>query len=100
MGGNQACPVTMRNLDKFEYTGAFSGTMNGLSTSPLDPATAFNGMFQDGAELNKKIRLFWIGMGTAEPFRSRAPLPPSGRCLRRPASSMSTSSRREPLTSG
>ena len=67
MGGNQTCQVTMRNLDKFAYIGAFSGTMNGLSTSPLDPATAFNGLFQDGAALNKKIRLFWIGMGTAEP---------------------------------
>ncbi len=67
MGGNQTCQVTMRNLDKFAYIGAFSGTMNGLSTSPLDPATAFNGLFQDGAALNKKIRLFWIGMGTSEP---------------------------------
>ncbi len=67
MGGNQTCQVTMRNLDKFAYIGAFSGTMNGLSTEPLDPATAFNGMFKDGAALNKKIRLFWIGMGTAEP---------------------------------
>ena len=67
MGGNQTCQVTMRNLDKFAYIGAFSGTMNGLSTEPLDPATAFKGMFKDGAALNKKIRLFWIGMGTAEP---------------------------------
>jgi enterochelin esterase family protein len=67
MGGNQTCQVTMRNLDKFAYIGAFSGTMNGLSTSPLDPATAFNGMFRDGSALNKKIKLFWIGMGTVEP---------------------------------
>jgi enterochelin esterase family protein len=67
MGGNQTCQVTMRNLDKFAYIGAFSGTMNGLSTDPLDPATAFNGMFKDGAALNRKIRLFWIGMGTLEP---------------------------------
>ena len=67
MGGNQTCQVTMRNLDKFAYIGAFSGTMNGLSTDALDPATAFNGMFRDGAALNKKIKLFWIGMGTAEP---------------------------------
>ena len=67
MGGNQTCQVTMHNLDKFAYIGAFSGTMNGLSTDPLDPATAFNGMFKDGAALNKKIKLFWIGMGTAEP---------------------------------
>jgi enterochelin esterase family protein len=67
MGGNQTCQVTMRNLDKFAYIGALSGTMNGLSTDPLDPATAFNGMFKDGAALNKKIKLFWIGMGTTEP---------------------------------
>ena len=67
MGGNQTCQVTMRNLDKFAYIGAFSGTMNGLSTDALDPATAFNGMFKDGAALNKRIKLFWIGMGTVEP---------------------------------
>jgi enterochelin esterase family protein len=41
--------------------------MNGLSTAPLDPATAFNGAFHDGPALNKKIKLLWIGMGTAEP---------------------------------
>ena len=67
MGGNQTCQVTIRNLDKFAYIGAFSGTMNGLSTDPLDPATAFNGAFKDGEDFNKKVRLLWIGMGTEEP---------------------------------
>jgi enterochelin esterase-like enzyme len=67
MGGNQTCQVTMHNLDKFAYIGAFSGTMNGLSTEALDPATAFNGMFKDGESLNKQIKLLWIGMGTKEP---------------------------------
>ncbi len=67
MGGNQTCQVTMRQLDTFAYIGAFSGTMNGLSTAPLDPATAFNGRFKDGAALNRQIKLLWIGMGTAEP---------------------------------
>jgi len=67
MGGNQTCQVTFRNLDKFAYIGAFSGTMNGLSTAPLDPATAFNGLFKDGEALNKQIRLLWLGMGTKEP---------------------------------
>ena len=32
MGGNQTCQVTMHNLDKFSYIGAFSGTMNGLNS--------------------------------------------------------------------
>jgi enterochelin esterase-like enzyme len=67
MGGNQTCQVTMHNLDKFAYIGAFSGTMNGLSTEALDPATAFNGMFKDGEALNKQIKVLWIGKGTKEP---------------------------------
>jgi enterochelin esterase-like enzyme len=67
MGANQTLQITMRNLDKFAYIGGFSGTMNGLNTDPLDPATAFNGMFKDGAALNKKLKLLWLGMGTAEP---------------------------------
>ncbi len=57
----------MHNLDKFAYIGAFSGTMNGLSTAALEPATAFNDMFKDGEALNRQIQLLWIGMGTAEP---------------------------------
>lgn len=67
MGGNQTCRLTTHNLDKFAYIGAFSGTMNGLSTEPLDPATAFNALFKDGAAFNEKVRLLWIGMGTEEP---------------------------------
>jgi enterochelin esterase-like enzyme len=67
MGGNQTCQVTFHNLDKFSYIGAFSGTMNGLSTSELDHQTAFNGIFKDGKTLNRQIRLLWIGKGTKEP---------------------------------
>jgi enterochelin esterase-like enzyme len=67
MGGNQTCQVTMHNLDTFSHIGAFSGTMNGLSTAALDPATAFNGLFKDGEALNKQIKVLWIGMGTKEP---------------------------------
>jgi para-nitrobenzyl esterase len=67
MGGNQTLRFTTHNLDKFAYIGGFSGTMNGLSTEPLDPATAFNGLFKDGAAFNEKVKLLWIGMGTEEP---------------------------------
>ena len=67
MGGNQTCQVTIHNLDKFAHIGAFSGTMNGLSTAALDPATAFNGAFKDGDAFNKKVKLLWIGKGTEEP---------------------------------
>ncbi len=67
MGANQALRLTTHNLDMFTYIGGFSGTMNGLSTDPLDPATAFDGIFKDGAAFNEKVKLLWLGMGTKEP---------------------------------
>ena len=67
MGANQTLRLTTHNLDKFTYIGGFSGTMNGLSTDPLDPATAFDGIFKDGAAFNEKVKLLWLGMGTKEP---------------------------------
>jgi enterochelin esterase-like enzyme len=67
MGGNQTCQVTFHNLDKFSHIGAFSGTMNGLDTTKLDPQTAFNGIFKDEKTLSKQIKLLWIGKGTKEP---------------------------------
>ena len=45
----------------------FSGTMNGLSTEPLDPQTAFSGVFKDASAFNEKVKLLWLGMGTKEP---------------------------------
>jgi enterochelin esterase family protein len=39
-----------------------------LSTDALDPATAFNGIFKDGAAFNEKVKLLWLGMGTEEPM--------------------------------
>jgi len=67
MGGNQTCQLTLRNLDKFAWIGAFSGTGNGLSTAPIDPKTFIDGVFTDGPAFNEKVRLLWIGMGTEEP---------------------------------
>jgi len=67
MGGNQTCQLTLRHLELFAWIGAFSGTGNGLSTAPLNPQTFINGVFADGAAFNAKVKLLWIGMGTAEP---------------------------------
>jgi Putative esterase len=67
MGGNQTCQLTLRNLDKFAWIGAFSGTGNGLSTAPIDPKTFIGGVFTDGAAFNAKVKLLWVGMGTEEP---------------------------------
>ena len=67
MGANQALHLATDHLDTFAYMAGFSGTMNGLSTDALDPATAFNGTFKDGAAFNQKVKLLWLGMGTQEP---------------------------------
>jgi para-nitrobenzyl esterase len=67
MGANQTMRITTHHLDLFSYIGGFSGAMNGLDTKPLDPATAYDGLFKDGAAFNAKVKLFWMGMGTKEP---------------------------------
>ena len=67
MGANQALHLSTGHLDTFAYMAGFSGTMNGLSTDPLDPATAFDGRFKDGAAFNQKVKLLWLGLGTQEP---------------------------------
>lgn len=67
MGANQTIQATFKNLDKFAYIGAFSGTSNYPKTEPIDPATFMNGAFSDAPALNKKIKLFWLGLGTKEP---------------------------------
>jgi enterochelin esterase-like enzyme len=67
MGANQTIQITMNNLDKFSYIGGFSGTSNFPSSEDINTTTFMNGKFKDGEALNKKINLFWLGLGTKEP---------------------------------
>jgi enterochelin esterase family protein len=69
MGGMQTFQITLKHLDKFAYIGGFSGAAGGMSTSPIDPKTAFNGVLNDSAAFNKRVKLVWLGIGTAEPER-------------------------------
>ena len=78
MGANLTITITMNNLDKFSYIAGFSGTSNYPRTDVIDPATFMGGKFKDGAALNKKIKLFWLGLGTKEP----APFPGSVKAFR------------------
>jgi len=78
MGANQTITITMNNLDKFSYIAGFSGTSNYPRTDVIDPATFMGGKFKDGAALNKQIKLFWLGLGTAEP----TPFPGSVKAFR------------------
>ena len=66
MGANQTMRIIMNNLDKFAYIGGFSGTPNYPSADVIDPATFLDGKFKDGADINKKIKVLWLGLGTKE----------------------------------
>jgi len=69
MGGMQTFVTTLDHLDLFAYIGGFSGAGGGFGGAPFDPKTAHNGVMGDAATFNQKIRLLWLGIGTAEPPR-------------------------------
>ena len=67
MGAGQATQIGLNNLDKFAYIGAFSGgLMGGGTTARFDPKTAYGGVFSDAEAFNKKVPVFWMGVGTVE----------------------------------
>ena len=78
MGGMQTLFITLEHLDLFAYIGSFSGsiipnirTANG-TPQPFDPQTAYGGAFSDPARFNKRVKLLWLGVGTAEEDDFRA----------------------------
>ncbi|HZV03827.1 MAG TPA: alpha/beta hydrolase-fold protein [Gemmataceae bacterium] len=66
MGGMQTFQITLKHLDLFAYIGGFSGGGGGFGGTPFDPKTAHNGVMADAGEFNRKVRLLWLGIGTAE----------------------------------
>jgi len=66
MGGMQTIQITFSNLDKFAYIAGFSGAGR-FSGAGLDIKNDFNGILADSTSFNKKVKLLWIGVGTAEP---------------------------------
>jgi enterochelin esterase-like enzyme len=72
MGGMQTFHITLNHLDLFSHIGGFSGAAGALTLGrDLDPKTDYNGVFADPAAFAKKVRLLWLGVGTAEPERMR-----------------------------
>ena len=68
MGGWQTFGTALRNLDKFAYIGGFSGVPGGNSLERrVDPETDYDGVLNDAASFNKRVKLLWIGAGTDEP---------------------------------
>jgi enterochelin esterase family protein len=76
MGGMQTMAVALAHLEMFSYIGTFSGAQFARSrsssqitdsaTSPFDPTSAYGGVFAEAAAFNSKVRLLWMGAGTAE----------------------------------
>ena len=58
-GGHQTFDVVLNNLDKFSYMGTFSGAIFNL-----DVKTAYNGIFTNAEEFNKKIHYLFMSSGT------------------------------------
>jgi enterochelin esterase family protein len=62
MGGMQALQIGLNHLDLFASIGAFSAPVLG----GFDAKTSYNGVFADPAAVNEKVRLLWLGAGSAE----------------------------------
>ncbi len=65
MGGAQTFSTALEHLDKFAYLGGFSGSCGGRGGS-FDPKTSCSGAFADPAAFNKKVRVLFLGIGSAE----------------------------------
>jgi enterochelin esterase-like enzyme len=66
MGGMQTFQIGLKHLDMFASLGGFSGGGGGFGGAPFDPKTAHGGVMADADAFNKKVRLVWLGIGTAE----------------------------------
>jgi enterochelin esterase-like enzyme len=60
MGGGQALQIGLTHRDTFAYVGAFSAPGRTFDTA------AYGGAFADSAKFNARVRLLWLGAGTAE----------------------------------
>jgi enterochelin esterase-like enzyme len=66
MGGGQALYIGLGNLDRFRWIGVFSAGARD------DAEKTFAGVLADSAATNRKLKLFWIGCGQADPGFERA----------------------------
>jgi enterochelin esterase-like enzyme len=76
MGGMQTLFISLHHLDLFAYIGSFSGPIIpdldsnlplGAPRGPFDTRTAYEGAFSNPAAFNRRVKLLWLGVGTAEP---------------------------------
>lgn len=76
MGGMQALYIALRHLDTFAYVAALSSPMTRVVApeapfgpslfGPFDTRSAYDGAFADPAAFNARVKLLWLGAGSAE----------------------------------
>jgi enterochelin esterase-like enzyme len=62
MGSMQTLQITLKHLDRFAWIGAMSGPPR----QGFDVKTSYDGGFGDATAFNQKVKLLWLGAGTAE----------------------------------
>jgi enterochelin esterase-like enzyme len=77
MGGMQALFIALHHLDLFAYIASLSGPivpdpnskqpLAAAQPAPFDTHTAYEGAFSHPAAFNGRVKLLWLGVGTAEP---------------------------------
>jgi enterochelin esterase-like enzyme len=81
MGGMETFFIALHHLETFAYIASLSGPImqNPNSSLPLAPGfvapfdvkSAYGGVFADAPRFNRRVRLLWMGVGTAEPSAFR-----------------------------
>jgi len=66
MGGMQSFQIGLANTDFFAYIGGFSGGGGGFGGGTFEAKTAHNGVMADADAFNKKMRVVFLSIGTAE----------------------------------
>ncbi len=64
-GGHQTFDLVFNNMDKFAWVGTFSGAIFGI-----DLKTAYNGVFTNADEFNKKIHYMYMNWGSDDFIKS------------------------------
>ena len=64
-GGHQTFDLVFNNMDKFAWVGTFSGAIFGI-----DVKTAYNGVFTNADEFNKKINYMYMNWGSDDFIKS------------------------------
>lgn len=92
MGGMEALFIALHHQDTFAYIASLSGPilqdpnssqpLAAAFGAPFDVKTAYGGSFADASRFNQRVRLLWMGVGTAEPPEIRLGIVAAVKALR------------------